>query len=56
MRLRIVKCAKNEEEQQDDEDNLPNGKKVLKELVMPWAKTDWIICVDSYFVSGPAAE
>ena len=30
MRLGIVKYAKNEEDQQDDEDNLPHGKKVPK--------------------------
>ena len=56
MRLRIVKSAKNEEEQKDDEDNLPHGTKVLKELVMPWANTDRIVCADSYFASVPAAE
>ena len=36
MRLRIVKYAKNEEDQKDDRENLPYGTKVLKELVMPW--------------------
>ena len=46
MRLRIVKSARNEEEQEDDEDNLPHGKKMLKELVMPWDNTDWIVCED----------
>ena len=35
MRLRIVKSAKNEEEQQDDRDNITHGIKALKELVMP---------------------
>ena len=47
MRLRIVKSAKNEEEHQDDEDNILHGTKVLKELVMPWANTDRIVCADS---------
>ena len=56
MRLRIVKSAKNEEEQQDDRDNLPHGTKFLKELVMPWANMDRIVCADSYFASVPAAE
>ena len=37
MRLRIVNSAKNEEDQ------LPHGTKVLKELVMTWANTDRII-------------
>ena len=35
MRLRIVKYAMNEAEQEDDEDNLPCDTKVLKELVLP---------------------
>ena len=47
MRLRIVKSAKNEEERQDERDNIPHGTKVMKELVMPWANTDRIICADS---------
>ena len=43
MRLRILKSAKNEEEQQDDRKNLPHGTKVLKKLVMPSANTDIIV-------------
>ena len=56
MWLRIVKSAKNEEDHQDDKDNLPHVKKVMKKLVMPWANTDRIICADSYFASVPASE
>ena len=56
MQLVIFKSASNEEDQEDDEDNLPHGTKVLKELVMPWANTDSIVCADSYFSSVPAAE
>ena len=56
MRLRIVKYAKNEEEQQEDRDNLPHGTKVLKELLMPWPPTHRIVCADSYFASFPATE
>ena len=44
IRLRIVKYAKNEEDQQDDRENLPHGTKVMKELVMPWDNTDMIVC------------
>ena len=54
--LRIVKSAKNEEDQQDYSDNLPHGNKVLKELVMPWANTGMIVCTDSYFTSFPTTE
>ena len=56
MRLMIVKSAKNEQDQQDDRDNIPHGTKVRKELVMPWANTDRIVCAYSYFASVPAAE
>ena len=56
MQLRIVKSENNEEEQQDDRDNLPHGTKVLKEILMPWANTDRIICADSYFAAVPSAE
>ena len=56
MLIRIVKSAKNEEEYQDDRDNPPHGTKVLKELVMPWANMDRIVCADSYFTSMPAAK
>ena len=54
--LSIFKSKSNEEEQEDDEDNLPHGTKVLNELVMPWANKYRIICTDSYFTSVPAAE
>ena len=56
MRLSIVKSAMNGEYQEYYEENIPHGKKFLKELVMPWANTDRIVCTESYFVSVPAAE
>ena len=54
MRIRIVKSENNWEEQQDDIDNLPHGKKVLKELEILWDNVDKIIFTDSYFASMPA--
>ena len=56
MRIRIIRSARNEADQEDDEDNLPHGTKVLKELVLPWSNTERIVCADSYFASMPAAE
>ena len=56
MRLRIVKSARHEAEQEYYEENLPHGTQVLKELVLPWANMDSIVCADSYFASVPAAE
>ena len=56
MRIRIVKYAKNEEDQQYEKYNLPNVKKVLKEFVIPWANTDRIVCADSYLTSVPSTE
>ena len=56
MWLRIVNSAKNGEEQQVDRYNLAHRTKVLKELLMPLANTDRIVCADSYFASVPAAE
>ena len=47
MRLRILKYAKNEEEQKYDRDNLPHGTKLLKELVITWANMYRIVCADS---------
>ena len=47
MRPRIMKSVKNEKYQQDERDNLPHGTKVPKEIVMPWANTDRIVCPDS---------
>ena len=56
MRIRIIKSARHETEQEDDEDNLPHGTQVLKELVLLLAITERIVCVDSYFTSVPTAE
>jgi hypothetical protein len=36
----------------DEEDEyLPHGAKIIKELVCPWWGNDWIVCADSYFAS-----
>ena len=56
IRLRIFKSVRNKAEQEDDEENLPRGTKVLKELVLPWANTDRIVCAESYFESVLATE
>ena len=56
MRFRIVKSVKNEEDQKYDRDNLPRITKLMKELVMPWADTDRVVCADSYFTSVPDDE
>ena len=55
MRISIFKSARHEAEQEDDEENLPHGTQVPKELVLPWANIDSIVCADSYFASVPAA-
>jgi hypothetical protein len=52
MRLKLVKTM---EEQlthaQPGDDGLLHGTAVLKYLVLPWARTDRIVCADSYFAS-----
>ena len=55
MRIRILKSAKNQEEQKCYRDNLPIGTKLLKELIMPLANMYRIIPVNSYFESVPVA-
>ena len=39
----------------DDNGHL-HGTKVLLSLILPWANSDLIVCVDSYFASVGAAE
>ena len=56
IRISIVKSARNYEDQKYDEYNLPHGTNVMKGIVMSWAKTDRVICADSYFASVPHAE
>ena len=56
IRLRIVKSVKNDDDHQDDRENLTHGKQLLKELVIPYANIDSIVCADSHFASVPAAE
>ena len=55
MRLSIVKYENNEECQAYNEDSLPHGTKALKEIMMPWANTESIVCAESYFASVPNA-
>ena len=56
IRLRIVKSARNEEDQEDEKYNLPHGAKVLKELVLPWYNLERISYTDSYFASVTIAK
>ena len=56
MKLRTMKSSRNEEYQQDDEDKIPHGTRMIKELVMKWDNTDRIVCADSYFAPVPATE
>ena len=47
IQLSIVKSESNEADQEDDEENIPNGTKVLKELVLPSDNMDRVVCADS---------
>jgi hypothetical protein len=52
MRLKLVKTAEEEgTHAQPGDDGLLHGTAVLKYLVLPWARTDRIVCADSYFAS-----
>jgi hypothetical protein len=53
LRLKIVKAATGEEDLGDTEDDegFPYGAKVLRELVLPWARACRIVCAASYFAS-----
>ena len=57
LRLKIVKSAAAEQEAAPlaNHGSLLHGTLVLKELVMPWAMTDRIVCADSFFASVGAA-
>jgi len=57
LRLKVVKSEEDDDHEASPEDaNLPHGGQVLKELVMPWAHTDRIVCADSCFASFSAAQ
>ena len=60
LRLKIVTtaaeaAANNQHEENENGEVLLHGIQVLKDLVMPWANTDRIVCADSYFASVGAA-
>ena len=58
LSLKLVKSAECEEAHTvGDEDGLPHGTKVMKELLTPWIGTGvQIVCADSYFASVKAVE
>ena len=57
LRLKLVKTAEEENAHvREDDQGIPHGTKVLKELVFPWANTNRIVCADSYFASVTTAE
>lgn len=58
IQLKLVKAAEGETTSgtAPASDGLPHGGTVLKELVLPWAKTGRLVCADSYFASVATAE
>ena len=57
LHLKLVKTAEAEDHNvQEDENSIPHGAKVLRELVQPWVNTERIVCADSYFASVKAAR
>lgn len=57
VRIKLVKTARHTARNRDPtEDDINHGTKVMKELVMPWAKTNRLVVADSYFASVQAAE
>ena len=57
--LKLVRNAEeemeNETQEQQENDGLIHGCKVLKELVQPWFNTNRIVCADSYFAAVSTA-
>jgi hypothetical protein len=52
LRLKLVKTMEEEHAHaQPGDGGLLHGTAVLKFLVLPWARTDRIVCADSYFAS-----
>ena len=57
LRLKLVKTAEEEGANiEEGGDGLLHGTVVLKNLVMPWAMTNRIVCGDSYFASVGACR
>jgi Transposase IS4 len=57
LRLKLVTTAEDESARIEAASSaLLHGTKVLKELVMPWARTGRIVGADSYFASVESAE
>ncbi len=55
--LKLVKSAQEEASgEQEEEDGLNHGTKVLKSLVQPWAFSGRVVVGDSYFASLNAAD
>jgi hypothetical protein len=52
MRLKLVKTMEEQNAHiEPGDDGLLHGTAVLKYLVLPWARTDRIVCANSYFAS-----
>jgi hypothetical protein len=53
LRLKLVKgkTITDDEEGDEEDEYLPHGAKIIKELVRPWWGSDRIVCADSYFAS-----
>jgi hypothetical protein len=57
LRLKLVTTAEDESARTEAvSSGLLRGTQVLKDLVMPWARTGHIVAADSYFASIESAE
>ena len=57
MRLKLVKMAEEENTHlNEDDEGIPHGGWVLRELVSPWTDQTKIVYVDSYFALVATAE
>jgi homoaconitase/3-isopropylmalate dehydratase large subunit len=53
--VKMMDAEKNAHLQPGD-DGLLHGTVILKSLVLPWARTDRIVCADSYFATVGALQ
>ena len=51
LKIRLVKSPEAETVHGEEGEQIPHGGLILRDLVMPWANSNRVVCADSYFAS-----
>jgi hypothetical protein len=56
IQLKLIKTARKQQAEEEDDSTIINGTKVLLMLVQPWYNSNRVVCADTNFTSARRIE